>query len=155
MAVKYPWIYISIQYLINCGTRQTLYRNGDNQPTREFYASHGKPASSPWIADHAHGPCHSLGSLLHILLFKIHYTNNSASASRFPHDSLNLSCFWPNFSYISHDVVSPTHLTRFDIIVIINVDEEYKLGNLKLEVCHPRCVCENWKGYVVKHSYVN
>ena len=20
-----------------------------------------------------------------------------------------------------------------------------------LEVCHPRCVCENWKGYVVKH----
>jgi len=24
-----------------------------------------------------------------------------------------------------------------------------------LEVCHPRCVCENWKGYVVKHYYVN
>ena len=24
-----------------------------------------------------------------------------------------------------------------------------------LEVCHPRCVCENWKGYVVKHNYVN
>jgi len=23
-----------------------------------------------------------------------------------------------------------------------------------LEVCHPRCVCENWKGYVVKHNYV-
>ena len=24
-----------------------------------------------------------------------------------------------------------------------------------LEVCHPRCVCENWKGYVVKHNYIN
>jgi len=24
-----------------------------------------------------------------------------------------------------------------------------------LEVCHPCCVCENWKGYVVKYSYVN
>ena len=24
-----------------------------------------------------------------------------------------------------------------------------------LEVCHPRCVCENWKGHVVKHNYVN
>jgi len=23
------------------------------------------------------------------------------------------------------------------------------------EVCHPLCVCENWKGYVVKHNYVN
>ena len=26
---------------------------------------------------------------------------------------------------------------------------------LNLEVCHPRCVCENWKRYVVKHKYVN
>jgi len=26
---------------------------------------------------------------------------------------------------------------------------------LHLEVCHPRCVCENWKGYVVKHNCVN
>jgi len=25
----------------------------------------------------------------------------------------------------------------------------------KLEVCHPRCVCEYWKGYVVKHNSVN
>jgi len=25
----------------------------------------------------------------------------------------------------------------------------------KLEVCHPRCVCENWTGYLVKHNYVN
>jgi len=24
-----------------------------------------------------------------------------------------------------------------------------------LEVCHPRCVCENWKWYVVKHNSVN
>jgi len=24
-----------------------------------------------------------------------------------------------------------------------------------LAVCHPRCVCENWKGYVVAHNYVN
>ena len=23
-----------------------------------------------------------------------------------------------------------------------------------LELCHPRCVCENWNGYVVKHNYV-
>jgi len=21
--------------------------------------------------------------------------------------------------------------------------------------CHPRCMFENWKGYVVKHNYVN
>jgi len=24
-----------------------------------------------------------------------------------------------------------------------------------LEVCHLHCVCENWKGYVVKQNYVN
>ena len=24
-----------------------------------------------------------------------------------------------------------------------------------LELCHPCCVCENWKVYVVKHNYVN
>ena len=24
-----------------------------------------------------------------------------------------------------------------------------------LEVCHPCCVCENWRGYVVKHNYVH
>ena len=23
---------------------------------------------------------------------------------------------------------------------------------IALEVCHPRCMCENWKGYIVKHS---
>ena len=23
-----------------------------------------------------------------------------------------------------------------------------------LEVCHPCCVCENWKGYVFEHNYV-
>jgi len=23
------------------------------------------------------------------------------------------------------------------------------------EVCHPRCVYENWEGHVVKHNYVN
>jgi len=23
-----------------------------------------------------------------------------------------------------------------------------------LEVCHPHCVCENWKGYVVKHTSI-
>ena len=28
-------------------------------------------------------------------------------------------------------------------------------NNGDLEVCHRRCVCENWKGYVVKHNYVN
>jgi len=27
-------------------------------------------------------------------------------------------------------------------------------ATLHLEVCHRRCVCENWKGYVVKHNYV-
>jgi len=26
---------------------------------------------------------------------------------------------------------------------------------LILEMCHPRCACENWKGYVVKHNCVN
>ena len=25
----------------------------------------------------------------------------------------------------------------------------------KFEVCHRRCVCENWKEHVVKHNYVN
>ena len=41
------------------------------------------------------------------------------------------------------------------------LNKKYKaLGNFStcnpiLEVCHPRCVCENWKGYVVKHSSVN
>jgi len=29
------------------------------------------------------------------------------------------------------------------------------VSNGNLEVCHPRCVCKNWKGYVVKHNYVN
>ena len=130
MAIKYPSNYISIQYLINCRTWQALYKNGDTQPTGEFYASHGKPTSLPCSEDHAHGPCHSLGTLLHILFHKIHYTNNSASASRFPYDSLTPSCFCPNFSYISHDAISPTHLTRFYLIVLKNVNEEYKLGNL-------------------------
>ena len=32
---------------------------------------------------------------------------------------------------------------------------ELKDSCRKLEVCHTRCVCENWKGYVVKHNYVN
>ena len=32
-------------------------------------------------------------------------------------------------------------------------DLEYACQNL--ELCQPRCVCENWKGYVVKHNYVN
>ena len=26
---------------------------------------------------------------------------------------------------------------------------------LYLEVSHLRCVCENWKGHVVKHNYAN
>jgi len=30
-----------------------------------------------------------------------------------------------------------------------------KYHKISLEVCHPRCVCENWKGYVVKYNYVN
>ena len=30
----------------------------------------------------------------------------------------------------------------------------FELGHA-LEVCHPRCVCENRKGYVVKYNYVN
>jgi hypothetical protein len=67
----------------------------------------------------------------------------SASPSRFPHESLTPSCFRPNFSYMSHDVISPTHLTRFHLIVLINLDEEYKLGNLSsvilftlLILCH-------------------
>ena len=25
----------------------------------------------------------------------------------------------------------------------------------EMEVCYPRCVCENWKGHVAKHNYVN
>jgi len=81
------------------------------QTTREFCASHGRPASLPRIAGHTHGPCHSLGSLLHILLFKIHYTNSSASASRFPHDSLTLSCFSPNFSvyFTWRHKIHPSH----------------------------------------------
>jgi len=46
--------------------------------------------------------------------------------------------FCPNFSYISRDVTSPTHLTRFDLIVLKNADEEYKLGNFKLyNFIHP------------------
>jgi len=105
MAVKYPWIYISIQYLFNCRTWQALSKNGDSQRTGKFYTFHGKPASLPCSEDHTHGPCHSLGSLLYILFFKIHFTNNSASASRFPHDSLTPSCLCPNFSYTCHDII--------------------------------------------------
>jgi len=29
------------------------------------------------------------------------------------------------------------------------------LINSYMEVCHPHCVCENWKRYLVKHSCVN
>ena len=29
------------------------------------------------------------------------------------------------------------------------------LPSVNFEVRHPRCVCENWKGYVVKHNCVN
>jgi hypothetical protein len=43
-----------------------------------------------------------------------------------------------------------TKYFRFPRIVTSNTKLRY------LEVCHPvLCVCENWKGYVVKHNYVN
>ena len=46
------------------------------------------------------------------------------------------------------------------IMSIFRLYMKYLLSNYTkhtwvLEVCHPRCVCENWKGYVVKHNCVN
>jgi len=28
-------------------------------------------------------------------------------------------------------------------------------NKVTVEVCHPQCVCENWKGYIVKHNCVD
>ena len=36
---------------------------------------------------------------------------------------------------------------------VFDIDREKE--DLYLEVCNPRCVCENWKEYVVKHNYVS
>jgi len=38
---------------------------------------------------------------------------------------------------------------------VLNRFERPEDGDSTLEVCHPRCVCENWKECVVKHNYVN
>ena len=48
--------------------------------------------------------------------------------------------------------VAAEHQRRRLIMAIFRLYLKYLLS--KLEVCHPRCVCENWKGYVVKHNYV-
>ena len=40
-------------------------------------------------------------------------------------------------------------------MVFVNRFDRPEDGDSTLEVCHPRCVCENWKEYVVKHNYVN
>ena len=51
---------------------------------------------------------------------------------------------------------SDTFSLRSSVNVSDQVSHPYKTSiTFKLEVCHPRCVFENWKGYVVKHNYVN
>ena len=47
------------------------------------------------------------------------------------------------------DVEILFHLSTYE------VPSEGSATRSKLEVCHPRCVCENWKGFVVKHNDVN
>ena len=42
-------------------------------------------------------------------------------------------------------VIHTVTILTVHLLVVVN----------NLEVCHPRCVCENWKGYVVKQNYVN
>ena len=37
----------------------------------------------------------------------------------------------------------------------LDEESQYLGVPYQLEVCHPRCVCENWKGYLVKHNYIN
>ena len=43
------------------------------------------------------------------------------------------------------------------ILVINQLNAQIMFYNkfIILEVCHPRCVCEDWKGYVVKHNCVS
>jgi len=39
---------------------------------------------------------------------------------------------------------------KYDMFTI-----KHRHASKYLEVCHPRCLCENWKGYAVKHNCVN
>ena len=54
-----------------------------------------------------------------------------------------------------HLFIQPASERTF-VVVSKTVLLSYLLhGAESFELCHPRCVCENWKGYVVKHIYVN
>ena len=57
------------------------------------------------------------------------------------------------YSYLKcivyHKVLNPQQSFRITLYNCIFVLA------FKLDVCHPRCVCENWKGCVIKHNYVN
>jgi len=37
----------------------------------------------------------------------------------------------------------------------LDEESQYLGVPYQLEVWHPRCVCENWKGYLVKHNCIN
>jgi len=50
-----------------------------------------------------------------------------------------------------HTTLYTQHSTQYPL----HCYHEFRLLAQHEEVCHSRCACENWKGYVVKHNYVN
>ena len=67
-----------------------------------------------------------------------------------------MSIFYTTKEYIAFGKVPRLRL----FALLVTVDAATEVGSILnmgsiLEVCHPRCVCENWKEYVVKHNYVN
>jgi len=51
---------------------------------------------------------------------------------------------------MKNDVLTPQHILSRSLRPLLQPCINQKQVCV-LEVFHPRCVCENWKGYVVKH----
>jgi len=74
------------------------------------------------------------------------------------------------FFFIFSDTLNILHCTKEYIAfwkvprlrlfaLLVTIDAATEVGSIVnmgsiFEVCYPRCVCENWKVYVVKHNYV-
>ena len=55
-------------------------------------------------------------------------------------------------SYRRGDSIDPKYCEMVDICIS---DIETSMSTTTFqEVCHPRCVCETWKLYIVKHNFV-
>jgi len=50
----------------------------------------------------------------------------------------------------------PNQVTeKYRTFTVIRKISIHFISLFDFEMCHPRCVSENWRGYVVIHNYVN